>query len=352
MSEQTLKQELLIEKLLKATNGKDIKREELLAISGITQRDWRTNFGTFREFKRRAGLIPPSENSRIDKQVAVHSGLDALRELTKEKRNYAGKYLKPKDTKYQTVLVGSDIHDIECDPFWRSTFITTAGRVRPEKIVLNGDLFDLPEFGKYNVDPREWDVVGRIRWVHKFLEDLRLASPDSEISLIEGNHECRLLRHLSEVTPAMKSVLSDLHGFTIPKLLGLDKYEINYVAPAELATLTKGDTRMELRRNFLILYNFLVAHHFPEGSNFGMPGFNGHHHSHTVSSFYNPTYGSYEWHQLGGGHKREASFCNGEKWSNGFLLAHVNTLAKQVQFEYIDTTNDYVVIGGEWYFRE
>src|SRR5690606_34678442 len=38
--------------------------------------------------------------------------------------------------------------------------------------------------------PREWDVVGRIQWVHKFLEDIRNASGNSEIIYIEGNHEC------------------------------------------------------------------------------------------------------------------------------------------------------------------
>jgi hypothetical protein len=30
-----------------------------------------------------------------------------------------------------------------------------------------GDIFDLPEFGKYGVDPREWDVVGRIKFAHE-----------------------------------------------------------------------------------------------------------------------------------------------------------------------------------------
>lgn len=341
----------MINELKKISKGNDIQREVFRDSSSIPERSWRNEFGTWNEFKKQAGIIEPASVKIKDSIIAKHSSLDILRAMTKEKRGYAGKYLKPKGNRFQTVLVGSDIHDIECDPFWRAMFLTAAKRVQPEKVILNGDLFDLPEFSKYSVDPRDWDVVGRIKWVHKFLEELRQAVPNAEISLIEGNHELRLLRHLSEATPALKSILSDLHSFTVPKLLGIDKYEINYVAPADLATLTKTDERAELRRNFLIMYDCLVAHHFPEGRSFGMPGFNGHHHSHVVDTFYNPTFGSYEWHQLGSGHKREASYCNGEKWSNGFALVHVDTLAKKIQFEYIDTTNDHVVFGGEWYTR-
>lgn len=313
---------------------------------------WKPLFGTFTEFKRQAGLLESSSSIKFSNAVAKHSSLDTLRSMSEEKRNFSGRYLKPKTNRFQTVIIGSDIHDIECDPFWRTVFIDAVKRIQPEKIVLNGDIFDLPEFGKYTVDPREWDVVGRIKWVHQFLSDLRSASGNSELNMVEGNHEFRILRNLSESNPHLKSVLSDLHGFTIPKLLGLDKFEVNYIAPADLHTITRADEKAELRRNFLILYDCLLCHHFPEGKQFAMPGVNGHHHSHEVDTLFNPTFGAYEWHQIGGGHKREASYCNGEKWSNGFIIAHIDTVAKRVQFEYIDTTNDHVVLGGEWYFRD
>lgn len=317
--------------------------------SSLAESAWNKHYGTFEEFKRQAGIILTRHAHRMEKDVAKHASLENFKKMNVEKREWAGKYLRPVGDRFQTVLVGSDIHDIECDPFWRATFIDTAKRVQPEKIILNGDLFDLPEFSKYSVDPKTWDVVGRIQWVHKFLEDLRNAAPKSEITLIEGNHEYRLLRHLSEATPAMKAILSDLHGMTVPKLLGLDKYQVNYVAPADLATLTASDQKAELRRNYTILYDFLIAHHFPEGNNFGMPGWNGHHHSHVVQTHFSPVYGAYEWHQLGSGHKREASYCNGEKWGNGFLLVHVDTLNKRAQMEYIDTTHNFAMIGGKFY---
>ena len=320
--------------------------------SPFAESAWSKHFGTFEEFKRQAKIIIPRHARKMETDVARHAAADNYRLMNDQKRQFGDTYKRPNNKRFQTILVGSDVHDIECDPFWRFLFIETAKRVQPERIVLNGDIWDAPEFGKYSVDPREWDVVGRIKWVHKFLADIRKAAPNAQIDMIEGNHEYRLLRHLSEATPAMKAILADLHGWTVPRLLGLDKFEVNYVAPADLATFNKADAKAELKRNFLIINDFLVAHHFPEGKSFGLPGWNGHHHSHLVETNYNPLMGSYEWHQISAGHKREASYCNGEKWGNGFLLVHTDIIAKRAQFEYIDCTSNHTVIGGKWYERK
>ncbi len=340
-----------LRKIALADEDKVITRNYFRVNSNLAESAWNKHFGTFHEFKRQAGVILSRHAHQLERQIAKHASVDNLREMTKEKQSWGEAYNKPSGKRFQTILVGSDVHDIECDVFWRELFIDTAKRVKPERIVLNGDILDLPEFGKYSVDPREWDVVGRIKWVHTFLEDLREASPDSQIDFIEGNHEARLIRHLSEATPALKAVLGDLHGWTVADLLGIKKYEVNYVAPADLSTFTKAEETKELSRNFLVIDNFLVAHHFPEGFNFGLAGWNGHHHLHTVRQGYSPINGPYEWHQLGSGHRRHASYCNGEKWSTGFLLVHTDTVEKRAQMEYIDCTSNHCVIGGKWYQR-
>lgn len=653
-----------LRKIALANPDKVITRNYFRVNSNLAESAWNKHFGTFHEFKRQSGIVLSRHAHQLERHIAKHASVDNLREMTKEKQSWGEAYNKPSGKRFQTILVGSDIHDIECDAFWRELFIDTAKRVKPERIVLNGDILDLPEFGKYSVDPREWDVVGRIKWVHTFLEDLREASPDSQIDFIEGNHECvsadtliltengwkradhigfsdkvaqvdlktktlhyaapialakstqelvsikgnlhdevvsrshsviidgervkvesligssisqdkfmysfdnnntgidlsddyirlltwvvadativkrqisntriqwklsredkikslssllnkmgieftyrkavmsgvnklqpyyiciygdearkihsilqgqktypsnwramnkdqvsvlletllitdgsvshnhskvtsskeqelellqeifvsngipaklsskvntgfskkpvyvldvynngvydrnyvevtdleqegivvsiqtdkqtlvtkrngkvvvtgncRLLRHLSEATPALKAVLGDLHGWTVADLLGIKKYEVNYVAPADLSTFTKAEETKELHRNFLVIDNFLVAHHFPEGFNFGLAGWNGHHHLHLTRQGYNPINGPYEWHQLGSGHRRHASYCNGEKWSTGFLLVHTDTVEKRAQFEYIDCTSNHCVIGGKWYQR-
>jgi len=331
---------------------KVITRNYFRVNSKISESTWNRWFGTFEEYKRQAGITLSRHAHRLERSIAKHASVDAQRQMTAEKAKYEGKYLRPASGRWQTCLVASDIHDHLCDPFYRRLLIDTAKRVKPEKIVLNGDIFDLAEFGKYTQDPRLFAVVDRIKWVHALLADLRKAAPDAEIIFVEGNHEFRLLRHLTEATPALMTVLSDLHGMSVPSLLGLDKYEVNFVARMDLAAFNEADIKKELAKNYVILWDALLFHHFPDGRNMGFPGANGHHHKHLVWNHYSPQFGPYEWHQLGAGHIRQASYCAGEKWSNGFLLCHVDTHTKRTQFEYIDCSHGHAMIGGRFYERQ
>lgn len=338
-------------KILAEKHGGNVTRRILRDEFTIPEFQWLKHFGTLGAFKEAAGYQLSKHQRQMMNDVAKHSSLDTYRKLNEERQSWGAKFLKPNKKRFKTVLVGSDVHDKDCDPFWRKLFIDTAVRAQPDVIAIPGDLFDLPEFGKYAVDPREWDVVGRIKWVHKFLGELRTAAPEAELIVVEGNHEYRLMRHLAEATPQLKAVLADLHGMTVSKLLGLDQFEVNYVAPADLATLNKTDAAAEIRRNWHVLYDCFLLHHFPEGNTFGMAGVNGHHHAHEVHSFFNVRGGAYEWHQLGSGHKREASYTNGEKWNTGFALVHIDSVKKFSQLEYLNTTGDHCVIGGKWYER-
>lgn len=337
--------------LVEAQPDKIISRNFYRVNGSFAESAWSKHFGTWGEFKRAANVTPTRHATRMESDIAKHASVEAFRAMNVEKQGWEDVYARPDARRFQTHMILTDVHDIDCDPFYRRIAIETIERVRPSKVILGGDLFDLPEFSKYTQDPRSWDVVGRIRWVHEFLRAIREASPESEIVLIEGNHEFRLLRHLAEASPAMRAVLSDLHGWTVPKLLGLDEFEVNYIARADLATFNQGDIGKELQRNYLIVDDAFLVHHFPEGKAMGYPGCNGHHHKHIVWPNYSPIFGSFEWHQIGCGHSRIASYTPGEKWSNGFLLAHVDTQKKHTAFEYLDCTFDHAVIGGRWYER-
>ncbi|WP_419900662.1 metallophosphoesterase [Roseomonas sp. USHLN139] len=318
----------------------------------LAESAWNVHFGTFEEFKRQAGIILSRHAHRLEKHIAKHASVDKLRALTKEKAGWEDKYLRPSSRRWQTALVLSDVHDLHCDPFFRRVVIDTAARAKPEKIVLNGDIFDLPEFSKHTRDPREFSIVPAIKWVHAFLADLRRAAPDSEILFVEGNHEFRLLRHMGEQTQAMMVVLADLHGYTVPKLLGLESYGVNYIARADMTAWNERDVAQQLRKNYVTLWdNSLLFGHFPEMRAMGIPGASGHHHKHIVWTAYSPVYGPWEWHQIGAGHQREASYCNGEKWANGFLLAHCDTHSRRTQFEYVDLSHPAAMVGGKFYQR-
>ena len=312
---------------------------------------WGAWAGTFEEFKRQAGIKLSRQQHQHERHIAKHASVDHYRALSAERSSWGDRYIRENARRFKTILACSDLHDVEIDPFYLRVLIDTAKRVQPDVISLVGDIFDLPEFGKYGVDPREWDVVGRIKFAHeKILKPLREVCPNVQIDFIEGNHEARLLRQLADATPALRAVMSDLHGFTVGKLLGLEQFEINYIAKGDLGAFTKREHEKEVANNYKVYFDTVMCHHFPHARNMGMPGVNGHHHRHEVWSQFNPTFGAYEWHQMGAGHKRSASYCEGEKWHNGFTLINVDTQTKATNFDYVAVT-DFAVSGGHWYYR-
>lgn len=667
--------------------GKTLTREQFRKGSTVSTSHVELHFGTFAELKRAAGAAPTRADTKLFNAVAKAATIGKRDDLIKERDEYGEQYLRTDESRYKTMLVITDMHDKEMDPFTLRVFLDTAKRVQPETIVLGGDVFDLPEFGRYNVDPREWDAVGRIKYTHaNIFKPLREAAPDAQIDLIEGNHECvsedtevltdqgwiradviqrayaeaagypvkwealpkiaqyggvrsdskstqvtynhavatgrqlgreiltldslfkyekvtanhslvtawyerrqvqdlidnkslsgeylllaidneqptqdleldpsivrlavwvmttasvmhgddsdspyllfnkpnrrverrvkgvvqgiqginwekdganlvvrgpalkgllevitgldnighntrwtdtpdwlerlnksyakiiteeltrastqgfmashtsyyngfnhatgealqmflvmrevpctlkklprgqyilifndngkpewgrgrkvkiarkergavisiqthegtlitrmegrinftgncRLVKHLADFSPATRAILGDLHGMTIGDLFGLKDFQINYVAKADLKAYSAKEHDKELENNYRIYYDNVLVHHFPHARSFGLPGINGHHHRHQVWPMWNVHQGAYEWHQLGAGHKRSASYCEGERWHNGFALIHVDTITRSVNIEYIPVTN-MAVVGGKFYTRE
>lgn len=310
---------------------------------------WNGLFGTFEEFKRQAGLKLTRQQHGMERAIAKHASTDHYRKMNIDRADYAETYVRPTAGRFKTRIFCSDLHDEDMDPFYAEVLVDAIARIQPDSVTIVGDGLDLPEFGKYNVDPREWGPVRRIKAFHAFLERVR-AVYDGQVDHIEGNHEFRLLRHLGDQTPALKTVLADLHGMSVRSLLGLDKYEVNYIAKADLGAWTEKGIKAEVSKNYKVYDDAFLAHHFPEGRQMNMPGCNGHHHRHQVWPEFNPMFGAYEWHQMGCGHRRDASYCAGEKWHMGFLIAHTDTKTKQVVSEYVQIT-DFACVGGKFYHR-
>lgn len=353
MSQRLTKDSLLesLKTLQQNNPEKNITRDFFRTTTQLFDSSWQGFWGSWLEFKSAAGL----EQSKIQRQlysaVTKHASVDKVKEFTVQKNQWDGKFLKPNGDRFQTILAGSDVHGHLCDPFWRRLFIDTAKRSQPSKILLVGDVFDFPNFSKYTNDPRLYDVMGEIRWVHQFLQDLREACPDAEIILLEGNHSARLVKYLSESAPSILPILNELHGMGVSELIGLDKFEVNYIAKANLGAFTENEFKKEIAKNYYIAYDTVVFHHFPQVKSWGMHSQSGHHHFAKVDTSFTVKNGPVHWVQAGCGHVRNASYGMGEKWTNGFALWHVDTQKKQAQFELINCSYSACVIGGQWYER-
>lgn len=314
---------------------------------------WTGHFGNFPEFLRQSGLEHTRHANKIRNAAARHAAHDEIRILSEKRSQLGDTYARDdKASRFKTMVACSDLHDEECDPFYLRVLCETIKDVSPDVVCLNGDIFDVPEFGKYGVDPREWDVVGRLEFGLDIIRQIREAAPEAQIDFIEGNHEARVIRHLLECSPAIKHLLGGFHDFDLTKLFKLDEYEVNYIANSDLFTFTDAQTRKEQTKNHKAYWGCVLAHHFPHGRQIGMPGFNGHHHRHLVWSEHNAQYGSYEWHQMGAGHIREAPYCDGTKWNNGFLIVMADTQTRDVQFDYCSVGSTFALSAGRMYARQ
>ena len=328
-----------------------LSRRMFREVTGVADKTWTKHFGTYEEFLKQAGLRQPRNVHRLERQIAKHKSVDQWRAIGRERKKMANKYPYLRNKRWQKVLVAADFHDIHTDRFALRVFLDAARRLQPDLVILDGDVFDNTEFGRYSIDPRDWGITRRIKFVHeKILGPLREACPKAQIDFIEGNHEGWLMRHMADGSQTIRVVLDELHGFTVEKLLGIDEFKINYVAKADLSAWTKAYQTKELKRNCKVYWETFVAHHFTQdGLKLGLPGVSGHSHRKEVVTKRNQ-WGAYQWHQIGCMRVRDANFTDAENWWNSFVIAYVDTENHQVNFEDVDIT-DFAVVGGEYYYR-
>lgn len=331
---------------------RSITRDFFRKTTEILDSAWAKYYGSWIEFKVAAGLEQNKTIRKFYADISKHAAFDSLREVNETKQSWGSKYEKPDDERFQTILAGSDVHGRLCDPFWRRLFIDTALRSHPSKIILVGDVFDFPHFSKYTNDPRKYDVVGEVYWVQEFLRELREAAPNAEIILLEGNHSARLVKYLQEQAPNVIPLLEQFHGMDVNQLIGLDKFEVNYIAKANLAVFNENEFKNEISKNYYVAYDTIVFHHYPQCKTWGLNAQSGHHHTIESKSFFTVDRGPIQWVQAGCGHIRNASYTLGERWQNGFALWHVDTHKKLAQPEIINCSGSAAVIGGKWYVRE
>lgn len=115
--------------------------------------------------------------------------------------------------------------------------IQAAQQTQPDEIICLGDMLDLAPFGKYSTEPDlHFTTTPTLIELHWWLAQLRLAAPSARITYLEGNHELRLRRQLTDSLKEAVDIrpVNDPEGpaaLSVPRLLALDELDIHYVSP-------------------------------------------------------------------------------------------------------------------------
>ena len=117
-----------------------------------------------------------------------------------------------------------------------SAAIQLAELVQPDVIIALGDMLDLAPFGKYSVSPElRWTTMPSMVELHAMFADLRDACPWAEIVMLEGNHEARIAKTLTDVASGEYMDLRPVDeleqgpALSLDRLLALDKLDVTFV---------------------------------------------------------------------------------------------------------------------------
>ena len=344
-----------IRRVQEANPTKFISRNFYRAYGKFSEATWNRHFGTFAEFRKQAGLELNRFQQSVERDIARHAHLDIYRQFQKDEVDpWIGKYNVPDNgTRFKKIMVCSDLHDKELDPFCWSVFLDTCTRVQPDLVVLAGDIFDQAEFSKFDQDPRNFSIKESFDFVkQKIFKPLREVCPDAQIDFVIGNHDWRILKYLANKTPNLKVLLSDVLGLTLADLFGLPEFKINLVSRLDLAAFSPSETRGEIKNNFKIYYDCLVIDHHGIGT-FGMSGCSGHTHRTNMASSANLVRGPIHWVTMGCMSKIDFDYQERlNKSHQSFCLWHVDTETKQCQPEHFIFTDKMIVVAGKYYTRD
>lgn len=138
-------------------------------------------------------------------------------------------------TKPGNWLVISDIHVPYHDVRTIELAIHDARKAKASGLLINGDLLDSHELSTYDKDPGAPRYQEEIDLAKMLLRYMRQQLPNARMVYKAGNHEERLSRYLMRQAPA----LFGLEGVTIPFLLDLPSFKIDFVGDKRVIRLGK-----------------------------------------------------------------------------------------------------------------
>jgi UDP-2,3-diacylglucosamine pyrophosphatase LpxH len=136
-----------------------------------------------------------------------------------------GKVVSRKDRKKLAAVI-SDIHIPFHDRDALAVCLEYLKDIRPNQIILNGDIIDFYSVSRFQKDPMRIDTLqSEIDETRALLNLLRRNHPTAEMTFIRGNHEERLEKFLID----RASALTSLRCLSMDDLFGLSENKITFV---------------------------------------------------------------------------------------------------------------------------
>jgi len=146
------------------------------------------------------------------------------------------------------ILTISDIHGLHYCPIAWQVVLDSIPHIKPDRIIINGDLLDFYEISRYAKNPNvEQSVAEEIAHVKTLLAQLRAVFPHGIIDFVPGNHEKRYELYIR--SDAKK--LEGLKVLELPNLLDLEGFRV---------TLHQEDGFL-LRPDFYVYHGSLIRKH-------------------------------------------------------------------------------------------
>lgn len=213
---------------------------------------------------------------------------------------------------------------------------------QPDNIVINGDFLDCFSVSSFPKRPGKPKLQNELDVGITLLEDLSSRCPTAKKYYLDGNHEKRLERLITN-----NSGLFNLNALTITSLLELDRlnYEYHkYMDPIKIGNLAivHGDSSSKhsayTAKKMLLDYGFknvIVGHTHRLGQYF-QTGFNGRKRAVENGGLFD---------------KDQQDYCAIPNWQNGFCVVYQDENDPDfLQIDLVEMTDDGTFIyGSEWY---
>lgn len=238
----------------------------------------------------------------------------------------------------ERVLFLSDLHAPFHDEAIFASALRLIKKVKPHRIVINGDTNDFFQLSRFNTAMERLDLLqSELDAGNVLRARIRAAAPNAVIHETEGNHDSRLVSYVSKNAHALRS-------------LDAIKPE-SLFAWRELNIESHGIEGFLLRRNFLVIHGGIVRQEAgatakAEALKHGLNGASGH--THRLAFYRKTSYDPLEWWESGCLCQLSPDYVPGvPNWQHGLLIGHFSTSSDAFIIEPVNAFNGNLFYGGK-----